>query len=145
MSIVHPKDLDHEALASDLLVAQPVLRDKIAAALPLALDQVPAMLVEVLRFLHLTAWSRTTLTPAHRIDLAWHEFILFTRAYACFCEQHFGRFIHHQPGGSQEENRLQLRRTLKLYDLCFGPPPPAFWGDQGYFGEASDCGACESD
>lgn len=31
------------------------------------------------------------------IDRAVHAFILDTRDYAAFCEQHFGRFLHHVP------------------------------------------------
>jgi hypothetical protein len=35
--------------------------------------------------------------PSQAIDLAWHEFILFTRAYQHFCQKSLGRFLHHTP------------------------------------------------
>lgn len=31
------------------------------------------------------------------VDVLWHQFILFTREYSAFCEEHFGIFIHHAP------------------------------------------------
>jgi len=35
--------------------------------------------------------------PSQVVDLAWHEFILFTRKYQEFCRSSFGRFLHHTP------------------------------------------------
>ncbi len=39
----------------------------------------------------------TSKAPSKDVDVAWHEFILFTRDYAAFCRVHFGFFIHHVP------------------------------------------------
>jgi len=36
-------------------------------------------------------------SPSKPVDLAWHEFILFTRDYADFCQQYVGCFVHHVP------------------------------------------------
>lgn len=35
--------------------------------------------------------------PAHKVDIGWHTFILYTRSYAEFCQRIAGRFIHHEP------------------------------------------------
>jgi len=35
--------------------------------------------------------------PSQVVDVAWHEFILFTREYKRFCSKSFGRFLHHTP------------------------------------------------
>jgi hypothetical protein len=35
--------------------------------------------------------------PSHAVDAAWHEFILFTREYAEFCNKGLNRFLHHVP------------------------------------------------
>ncbi|GAB6141009.1 hypothetical protein JCM14076_17380 [Methylosoma difficile] len=35
--------------------------------------------------------------PSQIVDDAWHEFILFTRAYQGFCQRAIGRFLHHTP------------------------------------------------
>src|SRR5688572_14802468 len=37
--------------------------------------------------------------PSKVADDLWHEFILFTREYHDFCEQAFGRHLHHAPSG----------------------------------------------
>ena len=143
----HQRDsraIDHRQIAGDLMDAEPLLCDKIAVATGLEPEAVPAMLVEVLRFLSLIDWSGEKLTPPRELDLAWHELILFTQAYASLCTRLFSRFIHHRPGGTDEENGRQLRATLKLYHLSFGRPDPRFWGNHGYWSEPPACGSCEA-
>ncbi|MCZ4279663.1 hypothetical protein O4H49_02660 [Kiloniella laminariae] len=43
------------------------------------------------------AGKRMVSMPSQVVDVAWHEFILFTRDYGEFCERAFGRFLHHTP------------------------------------------------
>jgi hypothetical protein len=137
----HPDRFDHARLAEDVLRAHPVLYEKIGAACDIEESQVARSLTEVIRFLNLIAMSDTMLTPSVLIDLAWHEFILCTRAYGNFCERHFGRMIHHHPGGLAEKNREQFRRTLELYREHFGTPEPGIWGG-AKVPAASECGNC---
>ena len=133
-----PDSLDHAALALELLQKQPVLWDKISSETHVQGREVPGLLTEVLRFLHLVAAGDQVLTPSRLVDLAWHEFILCTRTYDAFCRRHFGRMIHHQPGGMEDENNSQFDQTLALYQRYFGPPPAAYWLP------GADCGACRS-
>ena len=43
------------------------------------------------------------------IDEMWHNFILFTKEYQRFCDEHFGFYFHHLPASKQEkENQKQL-------------------------------------
>src|SRR5215471_14681319 len=35
--------------------------------------------------------------PSQVVDVAWHEFILFTRDYQAFCQRGLGGFLHHVP------------------------------------------------
>jgi hypothetical protein len=35
--------------------------------------------------------------PSQAVDMAWHEFILYTRQYRQFCSRGLGRFLHHTP------------------------------------------------
>ena len=133
-----PDALDHAALALELLQKQPVLGNKISSGTHVQDREVPGLLTEVLRYLHLVAASGRVLTPSHSVDLAWHEFILCTRTYGAFCRRHFGRMIHHQPGGLEDENKSQFDQTLALYQRYFGPPPAAYWLP------GADCGACRS-
>ena len=36
-------------------------------------------------------------SPSALVDIGWHTFLLYTRAYAAFCQKLAGRFIHHEP------------------------------------------------
>jgi hypothetical protein len=37
--------------------------------------------------------------PSHAVDEAWHGLILCTARYAAFCQDAYGRFLHHHPEG----------------------------------------------
>lgn len=43
------------------------------------------------------AKRRMVAMPSQVVDVAWHEFILFTRLYRAFCKRGIGRFLHHTP------------------------------------------------
>lgn len=43
------------------------------------------------------ARRRMLAMPSQVVDVAWHEFILFTRAYQDFSRRALGRFLHHTP------------------------------------------------
>ncbi|WP_227869205.1 glycine-rich domain-containing protein [Nitrosospira lacus] len=43
------------------------------------------------------AARETVSMPSRVVDVAWHEFILFTRDYEEFCQHGIGRFLHHTP------------------------------------------------
>lgn len=43
------------------------------------------------------AEKRMVSMPSQAVDMAWHEFILFTRSYEGFCQKAFGYFLHHTP------------------------------------------------
>ncbi len=132
-----------ESLARQVLAENPILVDKIMAALNSQGEDVVTALREVIRFLHLVSkYDQGRLTPSHRVDLAWHEFILCTLAYQQFCDRQFGRMVHHFPGGSQTENRRQFDETLRCYQRLFGVPDVQYWGRTNAVSPA--CGACES-
>jgi hypothetical protein len=66
--------------------------------------------------------------PSQVVDVAWHEFILFTRNYHEFCRRALGRFLHHTPTEAMP-NRTQatdgIRRTWRLACLRDGIDPKA--------------------
>lgn len=80
--------------------------------------------------------SENLAMPSQAVDSAWHEFILHTKLYDQFCEQAFGRFLHHSPAEgmlSQTEAQLVLKMTFKhacrLFDISRKRPdklPPIF-------------------
>lgn len=43
--------------------------------------------------------------PSQIADDLWHEFILYTKHYQNFCQQAFGRFLHHTPAVVLRENK----------------------------------------
>lgn len=52
--------------------------------------------------------------PSQAADDLWHEFILYTRDYAEFCQRAFGGFLHHTPAavlGADKRSNAGLRRT----------------------------------
>ena len=135
---------DAAQLAGEVLSQNPVLGEKIAQALGIRQELAPLALREAVRFMYLVAHNHSgRLTPSHRVDLAWHEFILCTRVYQEFCETNFGRMIHHFPGGSTRENRFKYVRTLQHYAKAFGKPDEFYWGSLTAV-TPTDCGACES-
>ncbi len=54
--------------------------------------------------------------PSQVVDVAWHEFLLFTRQYETFCKNAFGRYFHHHPA----EGLINSKSTLdKGMILCW--------------------------
>ena len=43
------------------------------------------------------ARKRMVAMPSQVVDVAWHEFIIFTRSYESFTRKAIGRFLHHTP------------------------------------------------
>ena len=144
MPRIDPRHLDHESLARTVLEAKPILFDKLAAACDVDETGARAVLTEVLRFLSLVATADQTLTPSPRVDDAWHELVLCTRLYFRLCEEHFGSYVHHDPGGTRDDNARQFHETMRRYSLFFGDPDPVHWGTRGPLAASAECGACES-
>jgi len=65
------------------------------------------------------------LTPSFEIDEAWHAHILHTKKYIDFCEQVFGKYLHHYPhlarhkGNAENLNKL-FQHTQNLHKEEFG-------------------------
>ncbi|MET4427601.1 hypothetical protein [Mycolicibacterium sp. 624] len=67
--------------------------------------------------------------PSHAVDEAWHGLILCTARYQAFCDEAYGRFMHHHPvGGAPAEVEAvadpmseQLRRTVIAWSLVASP------------------------
>ncbi len=134
---------DSAALSAELLHQNGILISKISTALECDESKVSVALGEVLRFMYLANKNKQgMLTPSVQVDLAWHEFILCTRTYASFCQQQFGEFIHHTPGGSKTTNQEQFVKTLNYYESTFGTPNKRYWGS--ILEVAATCGKCEA-
>lgn len=62
--------------------------------------------------------------PSQVVDIAWHEFILFTRHYEQFCNNGLGRFLHHTPAevmpaptSAQDSIKLAWRLACQLENI----------------------------
>lgn len=135
--------LNPQTLAQQLLQKHPELLQKIAKATLASANDCQRGLEETLKFLVLAHESRSmACTPSHRIDLVWHEFILFTRHYTAFCQEQFGKFIHHDPATAGQSCSVQYQHTLELYRQKFGPPDENWWNLSGT--GTADCGMCDA-
>ncbi|WP_186647030.1 hypothetical protein [Fluviispira vulneris] len=54
------------------------------------------------------------------IDEKWHNFILFTKYYHSFCEEYFGRYIHHIPVIDNDNKDSDIETKLsELYGYIY--------------------------
>jgi hypothetical protein len=51
------------------------------------------------------------LGEARAVDEMWHTFLLFTEAYANFCDTYLGFFVHHQPRTRAEKEAYEKQRA----------------------------------
>ncbi|MBK8186548.1 MAG: hypothetical protein IPK77_04510 [Cellvibrio sp.] len=56
--------------------------------------------------------------PSQVVDVAWHEFILFTRQYQQFCKTAFGRFLHHTPAEAMSGKTIAQDGIKRAWKLC---------------------------
>ena len=56
--------------------------------------------------------------PSQVVDDAWHEFILFTRAYDGFCRKALGRFLHHTPAEAMAAPTLAQEGIKRAWRLA---------------------------
>ena len=147
MKKMNLKTIDYSDWIREILEEEPLLLERIKISTQLtSKEEAQKALTEVVKFLALIVFTKTKLTPSVIVDDAWHEFILFTRLYHRFCEQKFGRYIHHQPGGEEKENHKRFYKTLQLYILSIGEPPKQFWGTIAeQLHQNADCGNCLAD
>ncbi len=93
------------------------LARKVRARYPHLTEAQADMVVRELRTFFqaaLAAQGRMVSMPSQAVDVAWHEFILFTQGYRQFCRQALGRFLDHTPAeymATPRSAQIGLRRT----------------------------------
>ena len=84
-------------------------------------EQSELLFDDLKKFLLIAAMVEGQWAPPTAIDEAWHQFILYTREYAFFCNSVFGQMIHHTPvsyfGAKQKGN---CRKTVDRARAIFG-------------------------
>jgi hypothetical protein len=86
------------------------------------------LFLEVKKYLALAALHADGEVPmfSTRVDQVWHEFVLFTREYALFCNRHVGHFMHHAPleaagaDGPRARPVWTFDEFRRAYEACFG-------------------------
>lgn len=64
------------------------------------------------------ARNRMVSMPSQVVDVAWHEFILFTRTYEVFCRKAIGRFLHHTPTEAMRTPTLAQQGIKRAWRLA---------------------------
>lgn len=99
-------------------------------------EEADTVVRELKRFLSLNILVQDpdySFVPSSKVDLAWHEFILDTKAYMSFCDSYLGGYVHHVPQVSRAVSRAQVSGEPYLYTKrklqeFYGATPPFIWG-----------------
>ncbi|WDE01678.1 glycine-rich domain-containing protein [Thalassomonas actiniarum] len=94
---------------------------KVAQTYPHLNDGELAQVIKGLReYFHLNnlAAGKMIAMPSQVIDVAWHEFILFTRNYQTFCKHAFGRFLHHTPAEAMQSQVIAQAGIKHIWRLA---------------------------
>lgn len=67
----------------------------------------------LVKFLHLCGTTDVPLAPTKTIDVAWHNFILFTRDYMEFCARYYGKYLHHSPDWAEHKTAPNAATATK--------------------------------
>ncbi len=63
------------------------------------------------------AGKRIVSMPSQAVDVAWHEFILFTKSYQDFCNKTLGRFLHHTPAEAMQSKTLAQEGIKTIWKI----------------------------
>jgi len=99
----------------------PTISKKVAQAYPHLTDTQLHQVMNGLRdYFQMIAISRgkAVSMPSQVVDVAWHEFILFTRNYAEFCQKSHGRFIHHTPAEAMQSRTIAQEGIKRAWRLA---------------------------
>lgn len=105
-------------------------------------------LEEALKFLDVAAGTTVPVTPSAAVDVAWHNFILFTRDYMDYCTTHLGRYVHHvpdEPGNDTQTDHATYLGTRQLITDRFGPPDATIWPDADVLATCESEGNCTTE
>ncbi|RJQ14558.1 hypothetical protein C4553_00590 [Candidatus Parcubacteria bacterium] len=119
----------------------PGLIARLQVKLNLNQEEAVSLFEDMKRFLFLCGAEDRPLAPPELIDEAWHNFILFTKDYARFCQEQFGKFIHHlplAPGNRASDEGSLIRATTAAAKECFGESLSPNWS----YGKAANCDKC---
>lgn len=86
-------------------------------------EQVELILKALREYFHILNFAgknKNVAMPSQAVDVAWHEFILFTKEYQNFCRRALGRFIHHTPAEAMKNRTFAQEGIKRAWRLaCF--------------------------
>ena len=97
------------------------VKQKVKAKYPHLTDPQLDLVIQGLRdyfFICHQAKRRMVAMPSQVVDVAWHEFILFTRAYQSFCKKALGYFLHHTPTEAMKTPTLAQEGIKRAWRLA---------------------------
>jgi hypothetical protein len=119
----------------------PMIVDRIAVDHGLSRETAQSHFNGALQFLELVASGEEGLVPSAAIDRAWHAFILHTEQYLRYCQENFGRYIHHRPSLEPSGSAEIYNRTRKLASARFGELDDEVWVQPAMWcRSSSNCG-----
>jgi hypothetical protein len=107
----------------------PVLIRRVKEKIPDISDKDTTKLFDALRdyfYICSQAQGKMVAMPSEAVDIAWHEFLLFTKEYQDFCNRGIGRFLHHTPTEvmkSKTSAQQGIKRAWRLACLKEGIDP----------------------
>ncbi|HET8707474.1 MAG TPA: hypothetical protein VFM46_14310 [Pseudomonadales bacterium] len=96
------------------------ISDKLKTAYPnLSSAQIKRVIEGLRQYFQLCrmAKKQNVAMPSQAVDVAWHEFILFTQDYEIFCKRAFGHFLHHTPAQAMKSKtaaQAGIKRAWRL-------------------------------
>ncbi len=99
----------------------PAIRKKLAAKHPQLSDQQLDLVFAGLRdyfYICNQASNKMVAMPSQVVDDAWHEFILFTRAYQQYCQKALGRYLHHTPAEAMSSSTFAQNGIKRAWRLA---------------------------
>jgi hypothetical protein len=113
----------------DDYIFHPAITDKLKAKHPFLCDAQLNLIFRGLRdyfYICNEAQGRMVSMPSQVVDDAWHKFMLFSAEYEKFCQNAFGRFLHHTPAKAMRTptaSKDGIKRAWKLACVKEGIDP----------------------
>jgi len=99
------------------------VRDRLLGEGSMPAGWVDEAIYEFRRYLGLSLMvpGRVPMLSRH-VDHVWHTCLLFSRLYAAWCDEAFGRFLHHEPAVAPDPDPRATWRTFEAaYERLYGP------------------------
>lgn len=85
-----------------------------------------------LAFLDTMGRTGESLSPSKLVDPAWHTFMLHSPEYTAWCQERYGRYIHHAPNSRYRDQAAMVDVVAKM--RAFG-----YAVDESLWGTTADC------